>query len=253
MPSAQDNIPYIIRPGHEGTYYTEFLPALCSRRKVENYLEIGVASGGVFEKIKCKTAVAVDPAFSLNFNVMTGKERAHFYQITSDRFFEEVDVIPLFGRSPDLVFLDGMHHFEFLVRDFYNTESVCGSATAIVMHDCFPLTVEMTDRDINRAAVRADGRPYYTFWTGDVWKIIPILREYRTDLTLSYLDAAPTGLLCVTGLDPSSTVLRDRYDEIINKYSKIPETAVSELYSSITMESAAVALAGPLGYPPARE
>ncbi len=33
------------------------------------------------------------------------------------------------------------------------------------------------------------------YWTGDVWKLIPILQRYRPDLQLTLFDAPPSGLV----------------------------------------------------------
>jgi hypothetical protein len=52
-------------------------------------------------------------------------------------------------------------------------------------------------------------------WTGDVWRVEPILRAWRPDLHMALVDTQPTGVLVVWGLDPASTVLADEYDEII--------------------------------------
>ena len=60
-----------------------------------------------------------------------------------------------------------------------------------------------------------------SFWTGDVWKIVLILKRYRPDLSLFNLDGCLTGLLCVTNLDPNSTVLQDNYQKIIDEYLNI--------------------------------
>jgi hypothetical protein len=40
------------------------------------------------------------------------------------------------------------------------------------------------------------------------------LKRSRPDLQMTVFDAAPTGMICVTHLDPSSTVLLDRYESL---------------------------------------
>jgi len=52
-------------------------------------------------------------------------------------------------------------------------------------------------------------------WTGDVWKILYAFKLFRPDLRVSILDCPPTGLVAVRGLDPSSTVLSSRYEEVL--------------------------------------
>jgi hypothetical protein len=55
-------------------------------------------------------------------------------------------------------------------------------------------------------------------WAGDVYKVATVLEQHRPDLTVIPLDTAPTGLLLVVGLDPTSTVLTDRYDAILAEH-----------------------------------
>ena len=55
-------------------------------------------------------------------------------------------------------------------------------------------------------------------WTGDVYKILPVLQRYRADLTTIILDTEPTGTLVVLGADPGNTVLAEKYDEILHDY-----------------------------------
>jgi hypothetical protein len=54
-------------------------------------------------------------------------------------------------------------------------------------------------------------------WTGDVYKVVPVLRRHRPDLILLPVGTEPTGLLLVLGLDPDSRVLDERYDDILRE------------------------------------
>ena len=136
----------------------------------------------------------------------------------------------LVGGGIDLAFLDGLHQFEFLLRDVYNTEAASTENGLILVHDCMPLNVEMTTRD--SAAVRTD--PLKAMWTGDVWKLVPILRKYRPDLDVVLVDCPPTGLVCITGLDPGSRVLSQRYREIVREFREVPDTAdrIAAMYAA---------------------
>jgi hypothetical protein len=58
-----------------------------------------------------------------------------------------------------------------------------------------------------------------TFWAGDVWKAAAIIRRFRPDLRILTFDARPTGLVAITRLDPRSTVLADRYGELVDQYT----------------------------------
>jgi hypothetical protein len=118
-----------------------------------------------------------------------------------------------------MAFLDGMHRIEFLLRDFINTEAAAHKRSLILMHDCLPLNNRMARRSF------VPGSPeegdHAMSWTGDVWKIIPILREYRPDLRVTLLDCPPTGLVAVNRVDPENRVLDRAYHEILNKYATL--------------------------------
>lgn len=228
--------------GFGGRLYIDFLPELVAKRGTRNYLEIGVHFGDTLARIACDTAIGVDPGFILDKNVALGKRRLFLYQQTSDRFFADNDVRALLGGGVDLAFLDGLHQFEYLLRDFYNTEAASHRDGLILMHDCMPLNLEMTTRDGN--AQRDDALK--AMWTGDVWKVVPILKKYRPDLDVVLVDCPPTGLVCVTGLDPDSRVLRDRYREIVAEFAAIadPAGAIEAMYAEAEIVSSNAILNG---------
>lgn len=207
-------------PGFAGTLYLDFLAALSRKRGTRNYLEIGVHFGHALCRIACDTAVGVDPGYILDEDVTRDKRRTFLHRDTSDGFFASTDLRALVGGGIDMAFLDGLHQFEFLLRDVYNTEAASTENGLIILHDCMPLNAEMTTR--NSAAVRTD--PMKAMWTGDVWKLVPILRKYRPDLEVVLVDCPPTGLVCITGLDPGSRVLSQRYREIVREFRAVPDT-----------------------------
>src|SRR5262249_23021015 len=120
-------------------------------------------------------------------------------QQTSDDFFSSQDLLSILKGRPDLIFLDGMHLFEFLLRDFYNCEKLADRNTLIMMHDCMPLNAEMADRSEVRAYEQGKNTTYPGYWTGDVWKIVRILQKYRPELKMACLECPP--LECFVSLD----------------------------------------------------
>jgi hypothetical protein len=58
-------------------------------------------------------------------------------------------------------------------------------------------------------------------WTGDVWKVIPILKKYRPDLRILFLDCPPTGLVAISRLEPQSTILSDSYYQIVDEFREL--------------------------------
>ncbi|MEH3119046.1 MAG: class I SAM-dependent methyltransferase [Methylorubrum populi] len=219
---------------HRGEHYSKVLARLSRNAAVRRYLEIGVAFGDIFAGIACRHGIAVDPEFRLKTNVAANKVKVSLFQVMSDVFFEHLNLRRDIGGRLDLAFLDGMHLFEFLLRDFFNTEAICRRDSIVVLHDCLPVAEPMADRDPMRANERGRGTPFENWWTGDVWKVVPILKRYRPDLDVMLVDAAPTGLVVVTGLDPSSRTLKRNYDAIVEEFSGLPNTAaeIAKLYAA---------------------
>lgn len=191
-----------------GLKYTRFMQALHEACLFDWYLEVGCRTGRIFAPVRGKT-IAVDPFFRAEENIIGAKPCLHVFQQTSDDFFGS-GFLSAIGARLSFSFLDGMHLFEFLLRDFIAAERASHPAGVIALHDCCPFDHEMTTRDLTALPRQA--------WTGDVWKLIPILAEYRPDLRLTVLDAAPTGLVLVSGLNPGSTVLAQHYDDIVARF-----------------------------------
>jgi hypothetical protein len=69
-----------------------------------------------------------------------------------------------------------------------------------------------------------------------VFPILSVLAEYRPELSVLAVDTHPTGLLLVMGLDPTSTVLSDNYDEIIARHRRAdPQQVPSSLLDRTTV------------------
>lgn len=211
-----------------GPTYRTFIWELLRRKNARNYLEIGVRDGGTIVNAACPT-IGVDPNFVFRVSP-TGKKRAlHLFQMTSDEFFRDYDPRAILGAPVDFAFLDGLHQFEYLLRDFINTERCCNRDSVILLDDCLPVNIEMTER-VHTRATRVDVE-IKDFWTGDVWKVVSILRKYRPDLRITPVDVQPTGSILVSNLNPDSTVLYDRYFEILDAFANLELTeAVFDAY-----------------------
>lgn len=222
-------------PKAEGVFYHDFLSALHQEILFDWYLEIGSRKGDSFAPVRSKT-IAVDPFFRLRGNVMNAKRMLLLCQMTSDEFFEG-DFLKALSARLSLSFLDGMHLFEYLLRDFMHAEANSHPEGVIVMHDCVPYTPEMTTRDLDNLP-KGD-------WTGDVWKLLPILRTHRPDLKVEVLDAAPTGLVVVSGLNPKNRVLKKRYDEIVEAFTPLTlaEYGVARFAGEVEFQSTAAVMA----------
>jgi hypothetical protein len=189
-----------------GDYYFQVLARIIETVRPRSYVEIGVAAGDSLRLVKAPTiAVGIDPQPQLTAPLAPNQK---VFVETSDAFFAGHDLRAELGGLPvDLAFIDGMHHFEFALRDFANLERYCTPASTILIHDVYPLDRETAERERRR-----------NFWSGDVWRLILLLKKYRPDLGIHTIGTAPTGLALVRKLDPASRVLLERHDQICQEY-----------------------------------
>jgi predicted O-methyltransferase YrrM len=189
-----------------GPDYRHALAAIHTRLKPRTYLEIGVSSGATLALANTATrALGVDPEPKLK---KPPGPNARIYPLASDDFFAEIDVPrELDGLPVDLAFIDGMHLFEFALRDFVAIEPLCARASTILVHDTYPLN------RVTAARARTT-----QFWSGDIWRLVLVLKKYRPDLAVHTIAAMPTGLTVIRNLDPGSRILKERLDAIIAEF-----------------------------------
>jgi len=131
----------------------DLIQFLINKYDYSTYLEIGCDKDQSFSKIKISHKVGVDP-------ISGGTIRK-----TSDEFFKSNK------EKFDIIFIDGLHHYEQVIVDINNALSVLNENGHILVHDCLPRTIA------HQAIPRYRGS-----WNGDVWKSIVELR------TKKYLD-----------------------------------------------------------------
>jgi hypothetical protein len=108
-----------------------------------------------------------------------------------------------------------MHLYESLLRDFINTERHCRPNGVIVLHDCLPRDPHVARRRASDQSLARFTDAPLDWWAGDVWKTVALLQRHRPDLAIAAYTAPPTGLVTVTNLDPSSTVLARGYADAV--------------------------------------
>jgi hypothetical protein len=204
----------------------DFLRALHRVIRPRNYLEIGVNDGRSLALSRVPS-IAVDPEFKITVPLRCD---LHLIKETSDDFFARPDPIlhlrsgrnPLRnlrrGRAPfghwigseptlDLAFIDGLHLFEFALRDFMNVEKFAHWTSVIVLDDMLPRNVDEAARD-----------RHTKMWAGDVYKVSLVLRKHRPDLVVLPMNTAPTGVMVVLGADATNTALHSRYDDLLRDW-----------------------------------
>ena len=137
------------------------------------YLEIGVENGYTFNNVHFLNKIGVDPdpKFS-NKNI---------YICTSDEYFEKC-----INRF-DVIFIDGMHQSEYVLRDFNNSMTILSENGSIFIDDVIPLNHNEQLRIPQKHYYENGILKYGEEWTGDVWKVIYyLLVHYKDKLTLTY-------------------------------------------------------------------
>lgn len=144
---------------------SDIINYLIRKNNYQTYLEIGVCLADEnFNKISVKYKVGVDPAPLGGVANFLG---------TSDEYFKFIHPDTRF----DIVFIDGLHQEDQVLRDIENSLKHLSPNGTIVCHDCLPNNEMEQLRDF-----------LYGPWTGDVWRALAKLRIGRTDLDIKVLD-----------------------------------------------------------------
>lgn len=165
--------------------------------KPRRFLEIGVQSGRNLLAIDCPYKVGIDPSPKIGDNFPL-----KIYKDTSDNAFASNE----FKHNEanfDLIFIDGFHEFNQVVRDVENSLHFLSHDGLIICHDVYPFGCidkyeNLTDKEC----------PGPQPWTGDVWKLVFYVR-----FCMLYLD------FCVVSNFPGylylwrNTVLREKAEE----------------------------------------
>jgi len=135
----------------------EIIRNLIEKNNYSSYLEIGSCDNYTFNKVQnVKIKDSVDP----NGRAM--------YNMTSDQYFANYC-----KNKYDIIFIDGLHLAEQVLKDVYNSLAVLNDNGILVLHDCLPESEKNQTRELILG----------TAWTGDVWKAVADLR-YRNDLKI---------------------------------------------------------------------
>ena len=120
----------------------QLLQHLINMHNYQHYLEIGCDKDQVFGNVTVALKEGVDP------------NRGGTQRMTSDAFFEQDT------RTWDLIFIDGLHTYEQVSRDFDHAFARLNTGGTIVIHDMLPMSL-----------AQAAPRPVEKYWLGDVWRL----------------------------------------------------------------------------------
>lgn len=152
----------------------------------DTYLEIGVEYGECFNGVHFLNKIGVDP--DPKFNPKSGQ----IIKLTSDKYFaqylidettsinfnncEENITTPKFN----VIFIDGMHQSEYVLRDINNCIKVLSENGTIFIDDILPFNYNEQLKIPIKHFYENGILKYGENWTGDVWKVIyHLLTKYK--------------------------------------------------------------------------
>lgn len=139
-------------------FRNDIINLLIKKINAKKYLEIGIYKGINFTSINCDYKVGVDP----DLNTIAT------HHMTSDEFFKQNTEIF------DIIFIDGLHYFEQVLRDIINSLDILNPGGYIICHDMNPEKKEY------QVIPRTSNPP----WTGDCWKAFVTLRQISENLEM---------------------------------------------------------------------
>lgn len=184
--------------------------AILNQDKVKcKYLEIGVFRDQVFNSIpiKIENKIGVDP-------VMGGTHR-----MTSDEYFQ------INKTKFDVIFVDGLHHYEQVQKDLINSLKVLNKGGLILIHDMLPQNPGQEKIPQSQAS-----------WTGDVWKLAVELLESKIDFVIANIDHG-VGIIKPKGKTDYKTkneqLTNQRFDSFMGIKEKLPIVSCEEAFDFI--------------------
>lgn len=200
------------RPGmgrltHSARRVNELLDGMPSSR----YLEIGLDRGHTFEDVAADERWGVDP--SPRFSLLDLPSSIRLFVTTSDDFFETLDP----GVRFDVVFIDGLHVYRQVYRDLLNAFSHAGPLCTVLVDDVVPVDAISAIPDLNQSISERQrqglkGSP----WHGDVFRVVPILRDHHSVLEYRTIVGSGREQLLVWRRDPQGPLV------------PIPDSAIAE-------------------------
>ncbi len=150
---------------YEKNFYKRhaFINKAISKYNDCKYLEIGVADNNVFNSIplKIQDKFGVDPSEGGN------------YRMTSNEFFQKHENIKF-----DVIFIDGLHHYEQCQEDCINAMSALNKNGIILFHDFLPRSY--FEENVPRKQIN---------WTGNVWKVaVELMNSKNVDFKICNID-----------------------------------------------------------------
>lgn len=169
----------------------------------KSYLEIGCDKNQIFSQLTVEDMVGVDPARGGNM------------RMTSDEFFEQNT------KTFDVIFVDGLHHYDQVSRDIANALSVLNAGGIIIIHDMLPENEIQACVPFNETAKNK--------WLGDVWRLaFDLSNRSDVNFNLVLIDCG-CGVLTKGSQEPSNIAATESWDFYKNNWQRLPLVSFDEI------------------------
>lgn len=157
----------------------------------QQYLEIGVREGATLKKVNVPVRYGVDPKFRFERDqyIAESSGEVHLFEKTSDNFFDELQQNVRF----DLVFIDGLHQYDQVVKDLMGSMRHLNPGAIIVIDDTVPTSVAASTRHLSDLGklMAATGETSKN-WMGDVYKVFPFIHIFLRQYEILTFPKTPT-------------------------------------------------------------
>jgi SAM-dependent methyltransferase len=198
---------HIVKPNYN-TVLNQRHQIINSLTKPTNkYLEIGIEFGYTFFNTHFVDKIGVDPDPKCDSNSNT-----IIIKTTSDMFFETLDT----NKKFDVIFIDGMHHCENILRDFNNSIRFLNEKGIILIDDILPINYNEQLKIPIKHYYENGILKYGEEWTGDVWKFVyHLLKNYQDKIRIAYFyNVNYRGIIQIQPLDQFEVIVNN--DELNN-------------------------------------
>ena len=170
-----------------------------------NYLEIGCDRNQIFDNIQCARKIGVDP------------NRGGSHRMTSDDYFNS------HNDTFDVIFIDGLHHYDQVTRDVNNALNVLTPQGVIIIHDMLPTHKDEISMPYPIKSLET------RYWLGDVWRLSFDLMG-RSDITFNLIAMdCGCGIIFKKPQIPVSIIHENTWEWYCNNVNKLPIIKYDEI------------------------
>ena len=187
-----------------------------------NYLEIGVEYGITFQNVKALNKVAVDP--DPKFEIPEKMSNIKMIKATSDDYYAELDKCIIEENDKfDIIFIDGMHQVEYIIKDIYNSLKYIKMNGRIFIDDILPFNEREQKKIPEKNYIENGILKYGEPWTGDVWKVLYFLiLNFKNNFDIQiYNNSGYRGVCMLYNIKLFNIIINDVNLKIINNFTYI--------------------------------